>query len=256
MHDLKCHPFFCPMKIIFSFIFVLCLNLLHSQKDTTISSNLQSQSEFTNGFINFVGIGFGGILPQSQFGKYVASKFQINASYHRQIFLNKPFFAGIEFSYSQLSSYSSEVTYTSNSSSSIWSVTTTSDLKTFDLIGRHYLPIRFSRVDPFLEFDLGCQWFGTKTNFSPPNSEDPSESEYDKNDLVLRYGLLGGLHINIKDDYFLQIRLGYLSGLSANYFIKKNEIPTKIEESTIEAFDLKSTSTPILKWDIGFSYSF
>lgn len=221
---------------------------------TVQSINDKDYNETAN--INFLNVGLGSLTPKNAFGQKIdKSLFNLNISYFRQIKKYKPFFAGFEFAYSQIGSYNADVPVTNDDGTiEYWNEAVTSNVMHFNLIGRYFLPVSVWRIEPFVEFNYGMQWFGTNSTLNEPDSEE-SDSESLKNDIVGKYGFATGLNFRIKDNYYGLFRIGYDSGLSAYYYTRKDNFPLPLNY-VIDAFSLQKTTTDVLKWDIGFTFAF
>lgn len=235
-------------------------SLVFSQEDDNDSTytvqTLREEDYNEAANINFLNFGIGSLTPKNAFGqKLDKSLFNLNISYFRQIKKYKPFFAGFEFAYSQIGSYDTDVPITNDDGTiEYWNEVATSNLMHFNLIGRYFLPISVWRIEPFVEFNYGMQWFGTYSILNDPDSEE-SDTESLKNDIVGKYGFATGLNFRIKDNYYGLFRIGYDSGLSAYYYTRKENFALPINY-VIDAFELQKTTTDALKWDIGFTFAF
>lgn len=251
------------LKLWFCFLFALvCSAQIFSQEENTdttftVDSYYTDEQEYNEpSNINFLNVGLGALNPKNAFGqKLDKSLFHLNFSYFRQIKKYKPFFAGFEFGYSHIDSYNADIEIlTDEGFTEYWNEAVNSNLYQFNLIGRYYLPARFWKIDPFVEFNYGLQWFSTTSRLDVPDSED-SESESVKNDLVGKYGFAAGFNLMVTENYYGFFRIGYDAGLSAYYYTLKEEFDLPLEY-TIDAFDLQKSTTDVLKWDIGFTFAF
>ncbi|MBK8700383.1 MAG: hypothetical protein IPN29_12980 [Saprospiraceae bacterium] len=217
---------------------------------------LETGANDSGGLVNFLSVQLGSMSPQSAFaGKVPEHKFQFGVSYYRQMIKEKPLFLGVDFTYVTLSHYGTEIPFEQDGETVFWDVSTTSSMITLDITSRYYLPLKVLTVDLFAEFNAGFNWMHTSTSFTPPDDEEAAETNNNKNDLVGKYGITGGLHIPLASSSYLQFRLGYHPGLSAYYFTLKDSITPPVE-STIEGFELQKTTTDQLKWDIGYTFAF
>lgn len=249
------------LKLWFCLLLVVSLaNSVFSQQsgsDSTFTVQTYNDNDYNEAAnINFLNMGLGSMIPKNAFGqKLDKSLFNFNVSYFRQIKKYKPFFAGFEFAYAQIDSYNSDVPVTNDDGSiSYWNENVTSNVMHFNLVGRYFLPVSVWRIEPFVEFNYGMQWFGTNSTLTDGDSED-SDSEYLKNDLVGKYGFASGFNFRVKDNYYGLFRIGYDSGLSAYYYTLKDKFSLPLNY-VIDAFSLQKTTTDVLKWDIGFTFAF
>ncbi len=206
--------------------------------------------------INFFTFSGGGSMPQSAFKKKVSGNLlHFNGSLLRQIYKSKPIFGGIEYGYTSIDSYNTDVEVNTNNGQEIWTSNTQSSFSSFDMIGRHYFPFGVGRFDFFGEVLLGLNCFSTCTTLIPPSDNATSEGTTNKIDLVGKYGANLGLHYKILTNYYIQARIGYQAGLSAYYYTKNQDIPAFLD-SSLDAFTLQKSATDVIKWDIGVTFAF
>ncbi|MFM2395343.1 MAG: hypothetical protein RLZZ546_3326 [Bacteroidota bacterium] len=249
-------------------ILTLCIgnsSLLFSQNDTDIEDessyiDLNNDAYDTEGKINILSISFGALIPQSSFKRNIKeNKFHINLEYLRQIKLYSPAFVGLEIGYSRLQGYSQVVDIENFGVIESWNSNTTSSVWFGQIKTRYYFPFKIYKFDVFGEANLGTRWFVASTTISPLNDIDDGTSnstEYDKNDLVACYGANLGLHLPIyQNSTFLQMKIGYQAGLSSYYFALKENLSSSYEY-TQDAFDLKKSTTDMIKFDLGVSFTF
>jgi hypothetical protein len=105
-----------------------------------------------------------------------------------------------------------------------------------------------------MEFISGANWFYTRTTFSFPNS-DETDTRYEKGDIVFAYGGALGFMINLDGDLYLDCSVGYFPGLSARYYVEKKE-KEPLYNSTIQGFELKKSTTDMLKIKLGVNFAF
>ena len=180
---------------------------------------------------------------------------QFNLSGFGQVKAESPLFAGFELGYSNLQSYGTTLPFIVDGVTEDWNVETKSQILYLELSTRYYFPFKIYTLDFFSEFGLGTNILFTTTAFTPPNSEEASETDTDKSSITLRYGAGLGFHLPIYDMIYIQGRVHYAGGLSTRYYGLKDRIDP-IVDSTIEAFELQKSTTDILKWDIGLTFAF
>jgi hypothetical protein len=254
------------LKIFFIILITTLSSNLFGQIDSTSNSaneeviyfiddeeeNSETEEVSRIGFLSGI---IGQIRPQKAFkNKLVSKPINFGISFQYQLTKNKPIFLGTEFNYCQIGSFSGDVEIDTEFGLELWNSSTSSSLKSFDLNARYYLPIGVGKLDVFGEFNLGVHWFSTRTTLIPPGSET-SEGNYDKNDLVGKYGVNLGLHYPFGPNGYFQIRFGYQPGLSAYYYTKRQPLPSFVEY-TIDAFSLTKSTTDAIKWDLGYTFAF
>lgn len=209
-----------------------------------------------SGKINMITFGLGGMTPQGAFKrKHPDPIFQINLGYLRQIKAEKPLFGGMELGYGIMDQYSADIDFVVDGVTETWDVTSTSQFLTLEFLGRYYLPLKIDQLEFFSEFNFGGNLFFTTTIFTPPNADDSSDTEWEKSDFSLKYGIGLGCNYPVTDNIYVHGRFSYIAGLSTSFYNLKEENIT-IQENTIEAFDLQKSTTDVFKWDIGVTFAF
>jgi hypothetical protein len=241
------------------YILIACLSLLTTASAQTDSLYYIDDGENTNynevGNINLISLSIGQLLPARAFkNKLGFNPVAYNVGVCHQLKPNKPLFIGLEFSYSPLDDFTGDIEVDTEVGVELWSSTTTTSLKSFDLNALYYLPVNIGRLDVYTQFNLGFNWFSTRTTITPPGS-DQSEGNYDKNDLVGRYGATLGLHYPLGQNGYIQVRVGYQAGLSAYYYTVRTDVQQPLD-TTLDAFKLQKSATDALKWDLGYTFAF
>jgi hypothetical protein len=206
--------------------------------------------------VSMITFGLGGMTPQGAFSrKHPDLIFQINLGYLRQIKPEKPLFGGIELGYGIMDQYTADIDFVVEGETETWEVISTSQFLTFELIGRYYLPLKINKLEFFSEFNFGGNLFFTTTTFTPPDADDSSDTEWEKSDFSMKYGIGLGCNFPVSDNIYVHGRFSYIAGLSTAYYTLKPETIT-LQDSTIEAFDLQKSTTDVLKWDLGVTFAF
>lgn len=230
---------------------------IQAQKDSLVNLNYAQEAPAADGArVRMLSFGIGGLRPKAAFGKKLTgSQFQFNVSFIDQVKPAKPLFAGIELGYAHLEGLNAELPFVVDGESEDWDVTTNSQLLSLDLLARYYLPLRVSTLEFFSEFNVGGNLFFTTTAFSPPDVDEMGDTDWENTDFAMRYGVGMGCNYPVSDKIYIQARIGYTAGLSAEYFTLKKET-VQIVDSTIESFELQKSTTDVLKWDIGVTFAF
>jgi hypothetical protein len=243
-------------KIYFVVLLLMAgIQQIQAQSDSLYYIESANENYDEVGLINLATIGLGQLSPVAAFKDKLSIKpIAINLSILHQLKKNKPLFIGAEFSYSPLNAYTADVEVDTESGVEFWSSTTSTSLINADINSLYYFPIKRGKLDVFAQFNIGFNWFSTRTTITPPDGEE-SDGHYDKNDMVGKYGLAIGLHYPLGPRSYIQLRLGYNAGLSAYYYTKKKEFIEPLDQ-TLDAFKLQKSTTDALKWDLGYTFAF
>jgi len=84
------------------------------------------------------------------------------------------------------------------------------------------------------------------------NDQEASDSSIEKGSLSLTYGASGGINFPVNGQLYLNFRANYLPGLSTSYYVRNDS--NTLSFSTIELFDLKKSTTDIIRWDLGVTW--
>ena len=66
------------------------------------------------------------------------------------------------------------------------------------------------------------------------------------------YGISAGLNYPVSDNIYINVRANYLPGLSIPYYVKDER--NTLEFSTIDKFNIKNSTTDIIRWDVGVTF--
>lgn len=196
-------------------------------------------------------------FPQNAFARNVDhTLYGINIGGFAQVIKSQPLFAGFGLSFAGLGSFNSAINRQFDTGPiEQWDSSTGSKIVGFHFTGRYFLDIGSQDIMPFLELQAGSNFFYTSTNLTFPGS-DESSSSFDKSDFIGFYGGGGGLSISMTDRIYLTTRVNVVFGQSGKYFIKARDFLDNPFSETIDAFDLKQTSTDMILWNIGLTYTF
>jgi hypothetical protein len=241
------------------YILIACLSLLTELSAQTDSLYYIDEDDNANydevSRINLLSFSIGQLVPARAFKKKLGfNPVAYNIGVSHQIKPNKPLFLGIDFSYSPLDDFTGDIDVDTEAGVEQWSSTTTTSFMSFGLNSLYYLPVHIGKMDVYSQFHLGFNWFSTRTTITPPDSEQ-SEGNYDKNDLVGRYGATLGFHYPLGQNGYVQLQIGYQAGLSAYYYTVKPDFELPLD-TTLDAFKLQKSATDALKWDLGYTFAF
>ena len=234
--------------------FIITLCIVYGKTQTVEGSTGRNNTEEARVFM--ITLSAGGMQPMGAFkSKIHDMQAQFNLSAFGQMKAESPLFFGFELGYSVLQDFGTTLPFTIDGIEEEWNVETNSQILYTELACRYYFPFKVYTVDFFSEFNLGTNLLFTTTTFAPPDAEDAGDTDTDKSAITVRYGAGLGFHVPVYEMLYLQGRVNYAAGLSTRFYAQKDSV-APIQESTIEAFELQKSTTDILKWDIGLTFTF
>lgn len=206
--------------------------------------------------VNFLEAGLSYVQPSGSFGRNVLTpKLAVQMGYLRQVKEDKPLFWGINLYYTSLGRASDAVQEIVDLTLVDFNLTTTSHLLGFGGKMRYYPDFYIGKLEFYAEAQLGYKWLYTTTNKTVSGDSETTDSEFEKGDLSLTYGLAGGLQYPLKgDNTFFNLSINYLPGLSKQYYVENPN--NQISTSTLDYFDLKKSTTDIFRYDLGITFRF
>ncbi|MBK9735702.1 MAG: hypothetical protein IPO92_12340 [Saprospiraceae bacterium] len=203
--------------------------------------------------INFFEINLCAIKPIGAFKKNIPStKPGIEIAYLRQIKAEKPLFWGLSFYYTQLGNSSATLEEFLDFALVDFNYSTTSNLMGLNGKFRFYPDISLGRLEPYLEAQLGYKWLYTGTTKTLASDTESSDFMFEESNFSLTYGISAGLNYRVKENVYINFKANYLPGLSTAYYAKDKN--NQIEFSSIDQFNLKNSTTDILRWDLGVTF--
>lgn len=122
-------------------------------------------------------------------------------------------------------------------------------------------PVNFS-LKPYFEGRVGFKNLYTRTTLKDEEAieDDTISTEIDDGDWAFSFGGAIGLHIPVSFSeegiFSIDIQCAYLMGNAADYNVRRADLDNTTIEDTIEAFELKNSTTDMLMPTIGFSVVF
>ena len=180
--------------------------------------------------------------------------FGLEFGYLRQLKLDKPIFWGISIYYTKLGNNSGTFQEVVDFEIFDFDYTTTSNLLGFNGKVRFYPTLYLGKIETYIEAQLGYKWLFTNTTRSVVGDSDSSDTNTEKGALSLTYGGAIGINIPLNNRLYLNFRANYLPGLSVPYYAYNYQ--NELVSSTLDGFDLKRSTTNIVRWDLGIIYRF
>ncbi len=226
------------MRILF---FLLLVVIFPENK-----SNAQSKINFVEGNLAFM-------QPTGFLSRNIQNtKVGFEAGYLRQLKLEKPLFWGLSIYYHPINSGSATIQEVLDFDLVNFDYQTTSNVLGFNGKMRFYPDLNLGKLELYVEAQLGYKWFFTSTSKTLTNDQDSSDYSFEDSSLSLTYGASGGINFPLNDQLYLNFRANYLPGLSTSYYVRNDS--NTLSFSTIELFDLKKSTTDIIRWDLGVTW--
>jgi len=221
----------------------------------TVFLFLQQQTLTSQSKINFLEGNLAFSKPTGFFSRNIPQvKIGFEAGYLRQLKAEKPLFWGISVYYHPLNTASATIEEFLDFNLVNFDYTTTSNLLGFNGKMRFYPDIYLGKTELYLEALFGYKWLFTSTSKTLSDDQDSSDSSFESGSLSLTYGAAAGVNYPVYNQLFINLRVNYLPGLSTSYFVRNNS--STVTYSSIELFDLKKSTTDIVRWDIGVTWRF
>lgn len=195
-------------------------------------------------------------VPSGFFKRNIPNpKIGFEGGFLRQIKTESPMFWGLSVYYSTLGR-SGTVTLSEQLDFNLvdFDYHTTSHLLGFNGKMRFYPNIPLGKVEMYAEALIGYKWLYTTTNKTLSSDAESSDTDIEKGSLSLTYGAALGINYPLKQGLYFNIRGNYLPGLSKSYYVlNKNK---GVKNTTLDLFDLKKSTTDLIRWDLGITYKF
>lgn len=122
---------------------------------------------------------------------------------------------------------------------------------------RYYPPLKFGRLESYLEGHLGTKWLYSYLSETGVFVDDEPYDNFDflTGTWVMTYGGALGLQIHISDFYYLNFKTTYHFAVSGEYQKRIRENLGFIDFPQ-EAFETVQSSTNVVKIDIGMTFLF
>ena len=164
----------------------------------------------------------------------------------------KPGFLGFKYAYMHHSAYIYEYTAVVGPDLVEFDSRTSSNM--MDLLAnyRFYAPRRIFGVDPYIDFLLGVKFLYTYTNDVAIDGGPGGDFSIDEFSVSPSYGVGFGVHIPVKDGYYINAKTSIMNGLSTDYWVKDPD-PGFISDSR-NAFLPKSSPINLLQFELGMAF--
>jgi len=234
----------------YCFIFLLFATQIMFGQGT---GNQNSEEEYTYPMVNFLELNASFTNANGFFERnFPSTKLGFEIGYLRQIKPQKPLFWGVSLYYALMERQRGTFQEQLDFSIVDFNYTTTTNLWGLNGKLRFYPNLHLGKLEGYLEAQLGYKWIYTGTTKELVDDEDSSEFYIEKGSLSLTYGISAGLNYPISDNVFINVRANYLPGLSIPFYVKDER--NILEFSTIDKFNIKNSTTDIIRWDVGITF--
>jgi len=211
--------------------------------------------------VHLLDINFSLVLPQNSFKNRVGDAVfpGVQFGYYYQLEKSKPIFMGIDFNYHQLSSYTSNYDLNFTNVSANVDGRVSSNVIGLDALFKFYPSFRIGPIEPYFQGHLGGKWlyaYLSETGYYYGRNEDYSDAKILSGDLVLSYGAAIGIQVFIHDNYYFNTKLLYQNSLSGKYYNRKEPEDLGNIIYPEEAFNEVSSTTTVVRLDIGLTFTF
>jgi hypothetical protein len=202
-----------------------------------------------DGKINMLEANFIGTQPLGTFGKNVNLDLfgGFEFRYLRQFRSQSPFFFGFHYHWAPYASATATITELLDNALVDFDYKTYANTQGIHSIVRFYAPFSVWKVEPYIEGIFGGKWMYSATSKTLVD-EDTSDLSTEKSSFTIGYGAAIGSSIVISDDFYLNLRVSYLTGLQSKYLTRNSE---DIVSTTAEAFDTKLGLSNMFVYSIG-----
>ncbi|MCC7444134.1 MAG: hypothetical protein IT263_04805 [Saprospiraceae bacterium] len=204
--------------------------------------------------VNFIEGGISYYVPSGLFGQNNGNKVGFELAYLNQIRENNPFFWGISTHYTSLGSYNAIVSQVVDFYIYDFNSTTTTNLWGFNGKLRYYPDIYTGRFEVYFEALMGFNWIFTYTSKILESDPDNSSGQFDEGHIAVNYGAAAGIQYPAGKNFYINLKGGYYPGLSVPYYALSNK-NTNLQ-TTLDAFELKRSTTDIMRFELGMTYRF
>ena len=226
------------IKFLTLSVFLICSSSLYAQ----------DKVNFFEGAISYV-------VPTGSFSQNIKSnKVGFELAFLRQITSDKPFFWGISTYYTNLGSCNAITKEAIDFAIYDINSTTNSNLLGVDGKLRYYPDIYLGRIEVYVEALMGFKWLFTYTHKEFVGDSDSSSGQFEEGQLALSYGVNLGIQYPIGQSIYINLKGGFYPGLSVPYYAYNSQ--NKIIDYTLDKFDLKRSTTDLIRYDLGVTYRF
>jgi len=129
-----------------------------------------------------------------------------------------------------------------------------SNMLAIDLAMRYYANFSFLNIEPYIEANLGTRSFYTVTKAFFPDLDETVDRQSREFNIALGYGFSGGIHIYVGDQTALNLKTNFQFSNIAKYYSELEDNPNN--PMPIDNFELQTSQTDFIRYDLGVSYFF
>ncbi|MDF1695065.1 MAG: hypothetical protein P1U56_04510 [Saprospiraceae bacterium] len=209
--------------------------------------------------VHFVEANFSSFVPLEAFAEKIEKDVLIGFSlaYLVQLQKEKPSFIGVDIFYKSLGTHSKDYDALVGNAQVEISGRASSSAIGLSGIYRYYIPMKFWRLEPYLEGQFGGKWLYSLLSESGSflDNEPYENTDLLESDFVLTYGGAFGLQLHINDIYYLNLKSAYHFAVSGEYQNKRTE-DLQLIDFPQQAFETVQSTTSVLRIDVGFTFLF
>ncbi|MEM9548529.1 MAG: hypothetical protein AAGA77_21265 [Bacteroidota bacterium] len=244
-------------SVIFVFAHVFVIMCSFGQEELVNNYEEEEYEEISR--VYFAEANFSIYSPLDAFSEKIERNtlYGFSLGFLMQLQKEKPSFIGVEVFHLHLGMYSSDYEAVIGSEQLILSGRVSSNNLGINLNYRYYLPFKVSRIEPYLEGQLGVKWMYSYLTESGSFSDGEEYNNFDflTGTWVLSYGGALGFQIHLTDVYYLNLKSSYHFAVSGEYERRIQENLDAVEFPQ-EAFETVQSSTNFVKFDLGLTFLF
>jgi len=247
------------MRFFWVITFFLLGTMLYSQEND-FENEYEEEEEFIEiRRVHFVELSFSLYRPLDVFAEKIDPSLLSGFSlgYLIQLQKEKPSFLGFEVFHMHLGNYSTMYDGIVGIEQLELNGRVASNALGMNINYRHYLPLKWGRLEPYVEGQFGTKWM---YSYLSETGVFFDEEPYDNFDFLtsewsLTYGGAAGLQFHLADDYYLNLKASYHLAVSGEYERRITENLDFVEFPQ-EAFETVQSATNMAKIDIGMTFLF
>jgi len=227
--------------------------LIFFVSNSIIAQEQEVEEEYTESYASSIIEGSISILdPIFNFGDEIDGiRLSLNAGYYHPLGEDNQMYLGFSGYYAQLDrDVQQNVTSAGENVNDI----ANSNMVGLDFGMRYYPNFSVLNIEPYIEANLGARSFYTVTKAFFPDLDETIDRETQEFNIAMGYGFSLGLHIYVSDETAINLKTNFQFSNIARYYSELEDNPNN--EFPIDNFELQTSQTDFIRYDLGVSYFF